>query len=144
MRHRVLPTAPAKTRRRYHDRGIGVCAEWQTYETFRAWAVAAGWAPGLHLDRRDNDRGYEPGNCRWVPPVVNVDNREMTRRVTAWGETKPLAAWIDDPRCVADYHLAYDRLYRGKTPWPAERALSTPRRVQRNNATAPRYTPGRR
>ena len=150
MRHRCGPTAGPRTKARYMDRGIAVCPEWATsYETFRDWALVSpgGWRPGLQLDRQDNNRGYSPDNCRWVTRQENHDNREVTRHVTAWGETKMLVAWIDDPRCVvADYHLVYDRLYRGrgKTKWTPERAMSTPRKVRKDNRTTPAYVPGRR
>lgn len=42
---------------------------------FRAWALANGYASNLTIDRRDNDRGYEPGNCRWVTFRENNRNR---------------------------------------------------------------------
>lgn len=52
---------------------ISVCEEWKTdLQAFVDWAVANGY-PGhgqadrkLTLERIDKDRGYEPGNCRWV------------------------------------------------------------------------------
>ena len=52
---------------------IPVCEEWKTdLQAFVDWAVANGY-PGhgqadrkLTLERIDKDRGYEPGNCRWV------------------------------------------------------------------------------
>jgi hypothetical protein len=147
MRHRCGPTAGEKTRRRYLDRGITVCPEWaESYETFRDWALVSpgGWRPGLQLDRRDNDRGYSPDNCRWVTRLENHDNRETTRRVTAWGETKLLVAWTDDPRCVVEYAVAYERLYRARPAWEPERALSTPRRQRKDNRAKPAYVPGRR
>ena len=46
---------------------------------FFAWAQANGYQPGLQLDRRDNDRGYNPENCRWVPAYVNARNRATTK-----------------------------------------------------------------
>lgn len=111
-----------------------MCDEWATsYSAFREWALSAGWQPGLHLDRIDNNRGYAPDNCRFVSPVINNDNREATRRVTAWGETRLLVAWVSDERCVVDYHCLYDRLYRSGGNWTPERAMSTPKRAARNN-----------
>jgi hypothetical protein len=141
MRNRVLPTATPKNRRRYHDRGIGVCPEWRDdYPAFRRWAVSAGWAEGLQLDRIDNDGPYAPVNCRWVPRLTNMMNREMSLRVTAWGEDRLLTEWLSDPRCGegVDYHVVYDRLRRGRGKWSPERAISEPRRRMRNNARAPR------
>lgn len=62
-------------RPRYYGRGIRVCTEWQDDPTmFITWAENNGWLPGLELDRRDNDLGYSPENCRWVTQQVNSCN----------------------------------------------------------------------
>lgn len=61
----------------YHDRGLRVCEEWADFEVFRDWAMANGYAADLTIDRVDNYRGYEPGNCRWVTWAVQRNN---TRR----------------------------------------------------------------
>ena len=34
---------------------------------------------GLQLDRRDNDKGYSPDNCRWVTSAVNNFNRRNVK-----------------------------------------------------------------
>jgi hypothetical protein len=63
---------------RYGARGITVCAEWNDFAAFRAWALSSGYAPGLYLDRENNDEGYAPDNCRWVTSSVSVRNRSQT------------------------------------------------------------------
>jgi hypothetical protein len=60
---------------RYVGRGITVCDEWQNFATFRAWALANGYADGKEIDRKDNDRDYSPANCRWVTKLENLANR---------------------------------------------------------------------
>lgn len=64
----------------YHDRGIRVCPEWaSSFETFRAWALATGYTDDLEIDRRDNDKGYEPENCRWATrQQQNANRRKRT------------------------------------------------------------------
>jgi hypothetical protein len=61
---------------RYGGRGITVCLEWSSNpEVFVNWAYENGWRKGLHIDRRDNDLGYCPMNCRVVTPLVNCHNK---------------------------------------------------------------------
>lgn len=58
------PSNPAF--KNYGARGITVCTRWQ--ESFAAFLEDMGRKPSpeLSLDRRNNDRGYAPSNCRWA------------------------------------------------------------------------------
>lgn len=99
---------------RYGGRGIAVCQEWSdSYIKFRNWAIDAGYKPGLQIDRRDNDGDYEPGNCRWVTPVVNANNRGNHRLLTAFGETKTMSEWSRDARCAVSAATLKTRIARG-------------------------------
>jgi len=62
----------------YEDRGISVCSEWHNRETFFAWAISNGYSDNLEIDRIDNEKGYEPSNCRWVTHLVNMRNRRKS------------------------------------------------------------------
>lgn len=67
--------------RLYRDRGITVFEEWRDFEVFYDWAVANGYREGLQIDRKDNNKGYCPENCRWVTPKENANNRRNTIRL---------------------------------------------------------------
>ena len=73
--------ADEKKKRLYQDRGITVCSEWLVFENFQDWALSHGYSDDLEIDRRDNDKGYCPENCRWVSRRENVNNRRNTIRL---------------------------------------------------------------
>ena len=67
----------------YGERGIKVCEEWsgqKGFDNFFEWSVKNGWEKGLSIDRIDNDKGYSPSNCRWVPLSEQPKNRRNTHR----------------------------------------------------------------
>jgi hypothetical protein len=62
-------------------RGIGVCDEWRhDFQTFYDWSMQNGYKRifgkgRLTIDRRNNDEGYGPNNCRWTTYSVQNSNR---------------------------------------------------------------------
>lgn len=107
----------------YGARGITVCEEWIVFDNFRKWALANGYSKELELDRIENDEGYGPDNCRWVTKKHNGRNKRNTLRITAFGDTKAVGDWADDPRCKVSYNLLRSRIQRG---WSPEIALTSP------------------
>lgn len=108
--------------RHYGGRGIGVCQEWAaSYKTFRDWEMSHGYADDKQIDRTDNDRGYEPGNCCFVSVQENQRNRRSTKFVTAFGERKSIVEWSEDGRCVVKYGTLIARLRSG---WLPEKAIT--------------------
>ena len=57
----------------YGGRGIAPCDEWRGFENF--FADMGDPPPSLSIHRIDNDGNYEPGNCSWAPPSVQISNR---------------------------------------------------------------------
>lgn len=70
----------------YGGRGIRVCKEWHDLGNFGRWAMENGYEKGLQLDRKDNDKGYSPSNCRFVTRTVNMNNTSRTIRIEYRGE----------------------------------------------------------
>ena len=77
-----------KNEKSYHDyggRGIEVCKEWiKDFKSFYDWSMSNEWEEGLQIDRIDNDKGYEPSNCRFVSQLFNANNkREIQKNNTS-------------------------------------------------------------
>lgn len=105
--------------RHYGGRGITVCARWA--DSFEAFLQDMGPRPhGLSIDCYPNrDGNYEPGNCRWATWSEQMNNRDQTRWVEAFGQRKPLADWLREtgmPRGTV-----VKRLNRGMSPEEALR-----------------------
>lgn len=116
-----------KSYRNYGARGIQVCEEWRNdYLVFRKWAFENGYRQDLDIDRKDNNGNYEPGNCRFVLRRVNCRNKRGNRLLTAFGETKTVAEWTEDPRCTVARGALESRICRG---WGHEEAISSPSRI---------------
>lgn len=107
----------------YGGRGIAICEEWNSdYRPFKEWALANGYCDDKEIDRRDNNLGYSPSNCRFVTTSRNVRNRRVTRMLTAFGETKPMADWAEDARAAVPYKVISQRVSRG---WPHQVAIAS-------------------
>lgn len=95
---------------RYGGRGITVCDEWKnSFELFYDWAIANGYSDSLTIDRRDNNKGYSPDNCRWATNKEQSNNRSTNIRITIGNATKSLTEWceifeLDFGTVVERYH----------------------------------------
>lgn len=108
--------------RLYGEKGVEV--KWSSFSEFREWALNTGYAEGLTIDRIDSDGNYEPDNCRWATPREQANNLSTNRHITAFGETKTVAQWVEDERCPVNYDTLIQRLR--KTDWTAEEMVTTP------------------
>ena len=111
----------------YGGRGIDVCDEWHNEGKFILWAFANGFDTSLTLDRRENDKGYSPDNCRWVDMSVQNANQRLIKKnntsgykgvswhkksqqwivsISMYGKRKYLGTY-DDPREAAQVRDDY-------------------------------------
>jgi len=106
----------------YGGRGISVCNEWVSFDSFRLWALANGYKDNLTLDRVDNDNGYSPENCRWIPKGEQSRNRRNVKFYTFNGVTETLGGFsrvLGVKRSTLEMRIfSYG--------WSPTKALSTP------------------
>lgn len=105
--------------RNYGGRGIKVCARWLgSFANF--WAdMGPTWQPGLTLERKNNSRGYSPGNCVWATVLRQHNNT----RTNTYLETPKGRMTIAD--AARAYGVTYGTLlYRIGKGWPLAKALN--------------------
>lgn len=114
-----------KNYKRYKDygqRGIKMCDEWKDdFMEFYKWAIDNGYNDTLTIDRVNNDKNYEPNNCKWSTPKQQVRNRRNTKCITYNQETKPLAEWCEIYQI--NYNVVYNRIYN--CGWSIKKALTS-------------------
>lgn len=115
----------------YGGRGILLCDEWYSNpEKFIQWSIENGWEKGLTIERKDNNLGYSPDNCIWATRYEQSRNKRNSVFLTAFGETKCIADWYNDERCIVSKNQIAYRI--NKMGWDAEKAMtvkgSTPNR----------------
>lgn len=120
MRSRCLdPNATGYER--YGGRGIKVCERWRN--SFEAFYADMGPRPSLDhsIDRVDSDGDYEPGNCRWVAPLEQANNRRDNQTVVIDGVKTTLRNAHRAAGEVVNFTSALRRIRRG---WSAAAAVS--------------------
>jgi hypothetical protein len=119
-------------------KGIAVCEAWLDFDVFYAWAMAAGYAPDLRLDRRNVRRDFGPRNCRWVDVEEHRERHPRMRApryaIRAFGETKGLTDWTRDPRCRVKLQGLRKRLAKG---WPPAEAIAAPHGARPSRLVTP-------
>ena len=109
---------------RYGGRGISVCERWRTFANFLA---DMGDRPaGLTIERNDNNKGYEPGNCCWATRKLQRLNTSDVVLVVLDGVTVPLVRACEI--LGVKYNNVRARIQRG---WKISRALESERATER-------------
>ncbi len=115
MRHRCKGHGSEETRRNYLDRGIRVCERWDS--SFQNFLADMGPRPGkLTIERIKNDKGYEPGNCRWATMREQAQNNR--RNVFANWKGEMLCISEISRRSGFDHRVISRRLKKGLSPTP--------------------------
>lgn len=106
----------------YGGAGVTVCPRWYDFANFFA---DMGHPPTEKhtLDRIDNSLGYSPENCRWADPDTQQNNRTISTRITAFGETLSVTQWARKTGMTPDM-IRHRVLVLGMDP---EIALTTPK-----------------
>lgn len=105
----------------YGGRGITVYDRWR--KSFMAFYEDMGSRPkGYTIERKDNSKGYEPGNCEWVSRSANCRNKRNNHLLTCDGVTKPLCEWCEETGL--NYVTILSRINR--SGWSVKKALTTP------------------
>lgn len=108
--------------RNYGARGILVCDRWQLFINF---LKDMGERPaGTSLDRIDNSKGYEPGNCRWATPSEQSQNTRRTVFLEMDGKRQTRKEWAREMGLSS--LVIESRIKRG---WSVKEALTTPRLI---------------
>lgn len=107
----------------YGGRGIKMCDEWlNDFNLFYEWSISNGYNKNLSIDRIDNNKNYEPSNCRWVDRYIQANNKRSNHLITFNGETKTIAKWGEALGINKD--VLYERL--NKLGWSIEDTLTIP------------------
>ena len=102
----------AKDYKYYGAKGVKVCFSWKSsFASFCIWSLQNGYANDLTIDRKDNDKGYCPENCRWVPMSVQNRNKSQTRKINISGRTMCLKDWCKE--LGLNYDMVSMRIHRG-------------------------------
>lgn len=104
----------------YGGRGITVCDRW--LNSFAAFLTDMGEKPaGTSIERKDNSKGYEPGNCEWADNQKQANNKRNNRRLSLNGRTQTMRQWSKE--IGINYGTLQDRLLNG---WSDADALTVP------------------
>lgn len=78
---------------RYGGRGIKMCERWLTSYSHFLLDMGRAPSPEHSIERKNNDKDYEPSNCKWATPLEQANNKRNTFKVEYNGKVKSLHDW---------------------------------------------------
>lgn len=76
----------------YGGRGIRVCDRW--LKSYPDFLFDMGRCPdGMSIHRKENDKGYEPGNCVWTDHDTQVNNTRANKQLVYGGAALNYSQW---------------------------------------------------
>ena len=80
----------------YGGRNIKIYKTWKNdFAEFRDWALNNGYEENLTIDRIDNNKDYEPSNCKFSTYKEQNKNKRTNRLITFKGETHCVKEWAE-------------------------------------------------
>lgn len=113
-----------RNKKYYFEKGISVCEDWHDYLNFKEWALNNGYNEKLEIDRKDNNKGYNPENCRFITRIENNSNRSNTIMVNYNGTEVSLTLLCIELGFTANRYNSIRR--RIKTGWDHTKAIEMP------------------
>lgn len=101
----------------YGGRGITVFDRWNAFESFLA-DMGECPSPEHSLERKNNDLGYSPDNCRWATRVEQANNKRTNVVLTLGDQSMTLAQW------ARHKGVGYKAMWARVSRYGAERALT--------------------
>ena len=103
----------------YGARGISVHPAWLVFENF---LTDMGVKPkGTSIERKDNEKGYRPDNCKWATKTEQARNTRANKHIEYRGKRMTQAEFSET---IGHKHSTV--IYRIRAGWTAEQIANTP------------------
>jgi hypothetical protein len=112
----------------YGGRGITVCSEWRgDRHKFYQWCAENGIESHLQIDRIDNNKNYEPSNCKFSTRMEQAVNTRKNVFLEWNGKRQTISQWARE--VGVKYRALQHRIDRG---WSIQRIFTQPYRGRPN------------
>ena len=103
----------------YGGRGIKVCERWNSFINFYH-DMGDPPTPRHSIDRIDNNKNYEPGNCKWSNPKEQQNHTRSNRIIEFNGRKLNIQQWSE----IVNINHSTIRKRIDRSHWSIERALT--------------------